>query len=186
MLLIVAATEPELRGAAGLSDVEVLSCGVGPIDAAATTAARLAREPRPERLLHVGIAGARRESGIEPGTLVISSRSVYCDTRSPLVATQLESDPGMLQTARELLPDALVTTIGTSADVDGSHGCDVEAMEGFGVMHAATLAGIPALEVRSVSNVIEEADRTLWRFDLGLESLAAALPRLGKELGARR
>lgn len=186
MLLIVAATDPELRGASRLTDVEVLACGVGPVDAAATTAARLARGPRPGRLLHVGIAGARRNSGIEPGALVVGSRSVYCDTRSPLVAAELEPDPAMLQLARAVLPQALVTTIGTSADVDGSHGCDVEAMEGFGVMHAATLAGVPALEVRSVSNVIEETDRTLWRFDLGLESLADALPQLARDLGAER
>ena len=178
MLLIVAATEPELRGAAGLEGVEVMACGVGPVDAAATTAARLAIAPRPDAVLHVGIAGARRERGLALGTVVIGERSTYCDTRSTLVATELHPDPMLLATARAMLPAAHVGTIGTSADVDGSHGCDVEAMEGFGVLHAATLAGVPALEVRAVSNEIEEDDRSLWRFDLGLDAIADAIPHL--------
>src|SRR5687767_8927015 len=97
MLLLVAATEPELRGADGLRGVEVLACGVGPIDAAATTAARLATQPRPTALLHVGIAGARRASGIEPGTIVVGDRSTYCDTRSRLVARELHPDPVLLE-----------------------------------------------------------------------------------------
>lgn len=183
MLLIVAATELELRGAADVDGVELLACGVGPIDAAATTAARLARDPRPTALLHIGIAGARRTAGLAPGTIVIGDRSLYCDTRSQLVATELHPDPVLLQSARAMLPDAHVGTIGTSADVDGSHGCDVEAMEGFGVLHAATLAGVPALEVRAVSNEIEEPDRSLWRFDLGLGALVDAVPHLVAALG---
>lgn len=183
MLLLVAATGPELRGAGDLPGVEVLACGVGPVDAAATTAARLATLPRPSVLLHVGIAGARRSSGIAPGTIVVGERSIYCDTRSDLVARELHPDPALLAAAVATLPDAHVGTIGTSADVDGSHGCDVEAMEGFGVMHAATLAGVPALEVRVVSNEIEETDRMLWRFDLGLDTLAATIPQLAAALG---
>jgi nucleoside phosphorylase len=185
MLLIVAATEPELRGADDLDHVEVLACGVGPVDAAAMTAARLAHEPRPAALLHVGIAGARRGSGLAPGTVVIGDCSTYCDTTSELVARELHPDPVLLQAARAMLPDAHVATIGTSADVSGSHGCDVEAMEGFGVLHAATLAGVPALEVRAVSNEIEEDDRTLWRFDLGLTAIAEAIPHLAAALSAQ-
>lgn len=178
MLLLVAATGPELRGAEDLRGVELLACGVGPIDAATTTAARLASGPKPSALLHVGIAGARRASGIEPGTVVVGDRSVYCDTRSQLVARELHPDPVLLAAVVAMLPDAHVGTIGTSADVDGSHDCDVEGMEGFAVLHAATLAGVPALEVRAVSNAIEEPDRALWRFDLGLDAIADAIPHL--------
>lgn len=183
MLLVIAATEPELRGAADLPDVDVLACGVGPIDAAATTAARLATGQRPTGILHVGIAGARRASGIAAGTVVLGSRSIYCDTRSALVARELDADPTLLAAAHAALPDAPVLTIGTSADVDGSHGCDVEAMEGFGVLHAATLAGVPAIEVRAVSNEIEEPDRALWRFEDGLAALQQAIPQLAAALG---
>mgnify|MGYP002621079614 CR=1 FL=1 len=57
-------------------------------------------------------------------------------------------------------------------------GCDVEAMEGFGVLRAAQLAGVPAIEVRVISNVIEEADRRLWRFDDAFTAVAALTPCL--------
>jgi nucleoside phosphorylase len=55
-------------------------------------------------------------------------------------------------------------------------------MEGFAVLRAAELAGVPALEVRAVSNEIDEPDRGRWRFDDALAALATALPRLLAEL----
>jgi len=182
MLLVVAATEPELRGAAGLDGVEVLACGIGPVDAAAATAARLAREPRPAAILHVGIAGARRAAALPIGSVVIGDRSTYCDTTSLLVTRALSPNPRLLAAAAAALPDAVTTTIGTSADVDGSAGCDVEAMEGFGVLRAADAAGIPVVEVRVVSNEIEEIDRDKWRFDLALDRLAELLPALASSV----
>ena len=55
---------------------------------------------------------------------------------------------------------------------------DVEAMEGFAVLRACELAGVPAVEVRVVSNEIDEPDRALWRFDEAFALLAETLPRL--------
>jgi nucleoside phosphorylase len=75
-----------------------------------------------------------------------------------------------------------VLPVGTSARVGGTSSCDVEAMEGFAVLRAAELAGVPALEVRAVSNEIDEPDRGRWRFDDALAALATALPRLLAEL----
>jgi nucleoside phosphorylase len=56
-------------------------------------------------------------------------------------------------------------------------------MEGFGVLRAAALAGVPALEVRAISNAVDETDRGRWRFDDALTALAEALPRLLAALG---
>ena len=178
MLVVVAATERELRGADGSSTVV---CGVGPVDAAAATARALA-ELRPAVLLHVGLAGARRGCGIEPPQLVLGSESIYCDTDSPLVAARVEPSPELLAAARGAFPNAVVAPIGTSARVGGTSGCDVEAMEGFAVLRAAQLAGVPALEVRAVANEIEEADRGRWRFDDALAALERALPLLVRTL----
>jgi futalosine hydrolase len=170
MPLLVAATAPELCGAEGLV------CGVGPVEAAATVAAALQRD-RPDAVVHVGIAGAR---GISPGTVVIGAEAVYCDLAAafPLV-DRAAADPLLLEAARRALPNAPVVRIGTSAAVGGvAHDVPVEAMEGFGVLRAAALAGVPALEVRSVSNEIGEGDRSLWQIDEALEALAAVLPVL--------
>jgi nucleoside phosphorylase len=83
-----------------------------------------------------------------------------------------------------VLPDAHVLPIATSARVGGGTACDVEAMEGFAVLRAAQLGGVPALEVRTVSNLVDERDRSRWRFDEAFAALEAALTRLVAELGA--
>ncbi len=57
-------------------------------------------------------------------------------------------------------------------------------MEGFAVLRACELAGVPALEVRVTSNEIEEPDRARWRFDEAFALLASALPLLIRGLGA--
>jgi nucleoside phosphorylase len=54
----------------------------------------------------------------------------------------------------------------------------VEAMEGFGVLRACAQAGIPAIELRAISNELGESDRSRWRIGRALESLADALPRV--------
>jgi futalosine hydrolase len=51
-------------------------------------------------------------------------------------------------------------------------------MEGYAVLRAAALAGVPAVEVRVLSNAVGEADRSRWRLDDAKSVLADALPRL--------
>jgi futalosine hydrolase len=179
MLLVVAATERELRGASGAA---TLACGIGPVEAALATAQALT-ERRPDAVLHVGIAGAR---GIEPPALVLGSESVYCDaldSKSTIARVErVTPDPQLLAAARAALPTALVLPIATSARVGGGTACDVEAMEGFGVLLAAAFAGVPALELRAVSNDVAEPDRAKWRFDDALGALAAAVELLVEAL----
>ena len=173
MILVVAATKRELAGAAGAA---TLACGIGPVEAAAASARALAGLRRPAALLHVGIAGGR---GIPVPQLVIGSEAVYEDALGGgLVPERERPDPRLVDSAQRALPEARVLPIGTSARVGGTSSCEVEAMEGFAVLRAARLAGVPAIEVRAVSNEIDEPDRTRWRFDDALAALDAALPRL--------
>jgi nucleoside phosphorylase len=55
-------------------------------------------------------------------------------------------------------------------------------MEGFAVLRACALAGVPALELRAISNEVEEPDRAKWDFAGALAALAGALPRLAGAL----
>jgi futalosine hydrolase len=177
VILVVAATERELAGANGAAAVV---CGIGPVEAAAATAAAIAAH-RPSAVLHVGIAGARRRSGLSAPTVVVGSEAVYSDltyepgTRSVAAAAEL------VRAARRALPEAPVLPIGTSGHVGGG-GHDVEAMEGFGVLRAAELAAVPAVEVRAIANEIEEPDRGVWRFEEAFAAIASATPRLLKEI----
>jgi nucleoside phosphorylase len=174
-VLVIAATERELTGVA-----DGVVCGVGPVDAAAVTA-RALLERRPRAVLNVGLAGAH---AFEQPELVLGSESRYCDTDSRLVTAVTAPDPDLLAAARAAFPAARVVPIGTSARVNGTTGCDVEAMEGFAVLRACALAGVPALEARVLSNEISEPDRARWRFDDALAFLHETLPRLLEALDA--
>jgi futalosine hydrolase len=170
-LLVVAATGRELASVEGARTV---LCGIGPVEAAVATARALAEE-RPSAVLHVGIAGAR---GLPPLTLVLGSEAVYSDAAGPLVPARALPDATLLGRLHDAFPEAYVRPIGTSARVGGTHSVDVEAMEGFAVLRACELTGVPAVEVRVVSNEIDEEDRSRWRFDDAFAALAETLPRL--------
>jgi futalosine hydrolase len=179
-ILVVSATAREMAAANGW---RTLLCGVGPVDAAATTAAEIVRE-RPALVLHVGIAGARRHGAFPPATLVIGTESQYCDLGVPAewAPGVVDAPSVLIEAAQRALPSAVARAIGTSGRVGGTSGCDVEAMEGFGVLRAAQLAGIPAIEVRAISNHIEEPDRARWHFDAAFAAITAATPLLVEEL----
>ena len=173
MLLVVAATGRELGAVEG---AKTLACGIGPVEAAAATARELA-ERRPDAVLHVGIAGAR---GLPIGTAVVGTEAVYADISAaiPVVDGALP-DARLLAALRDALPSLRALPIATSARVGGTAAAYVvEAMEGFAVLRAAELAGVPAVEVRVVSNEIDEPDRTNWRFAEALDALSELLPRL--------
>ncbi len=175
MLLVVAATERELAFVEG---AETLCCGVGPVESALHTARALAAR-RPDGVLHIGIAGGY---GIAPPALVLGSESVYCDVLDPAFTLsrveRIDPDADLLAAARAALPQALVRPIATCGRVGGGAGYEVEAMEGFGVLRAAALAGVPAVELRAVSNAVGEPDRGRWRIDDALAALAHATATL--------
>jgi futalosine hydrolase len=175
VVLVVAATDREL---AFVRDAETFCCGIGPVEAALQTAHALA-ERRVDAVLHIGIAGAR---GIEPPALVLGSESVYCDVIDPSSALprveRIEPDAAFLARVRTALPEAWLLPIATSGRVGGGTACDVEAMEGFAVLRACALAGVPAVELRAISNAPDEVDRGAWRFDDAFAALGDAVARV--------
>ena len=181
MILVVAATRRELDY---LDGVPTLVCGIGPVESALATSAALAHQS-PDAVVHVGIAGAQR---LPTATLVIGSEAVYCDLIDPsssLPRVERESpDARLLAKARNALPGARVLPVATSGRVGGGSAFEVEAMEGFGVLRAAALARVPAVELRAVSNAVAEHDRTRWQIGDALEALADAVPVLLEALDA--
>jgi len=179
-VLVVAATERELAPSAGW---RTLCCGVGPVDAAVATAASIAVEP-PAAILHVGIAGGRRQHGLAPVSFVIGSEARYADLAVPatFAPSVVVASPALVEAAARVLADAPRLPIGTSGRIDGTSDTPVEAMEGFAVLRAAQQAGVPAVEVRVISNEIEERDRARWHFDRAFEAIVEATPRLVEEV----
>ena len=178
---MVAATEFEAALVAP-GRARVVVSGIGPVEAALATARALAEE-RPEAVLQVGIAGAQT---LPNGSIAIGAESVYCDVLDPAArlarVERVAPDARLLDAARRALPEAHVLPIGTSGRVGGGAGCEVEAMEGFGVLRAASTAGVPALELRAISNPVAERDRDAWRIETALDALRAALPPVLDEI----
>jgi futalosine hydrolase len=174
-VLVVAATEREL---ALLDGLDTFCCGIGPVEAALRTG-RAIEERRPDFVVQAGIAGSRT---LEPPALALGSEAVYCDVIDPDSTLprveRARPDAALLERARSALPEAHVLPIATCGKVGGGTGFDVEAMEGFGVLRACDLAGVPAVELRAISNSPDEADRSNWRFDEAFVALAGALQRL--------
>jgi futalosine hydrolase len=166
-VLVIAATEREL---AHVRRFETFACGIGPVEAA-----RALRERAPSAVVHVGIAGARTLPLL---TVVLGSEAVYEDLAAAIpVVDRAAPDAALFERLHAALPDAVVSPIGTSAAV-GSGQSEIEAMEGFAVLRACEDAGVPAVELRVVSNSIGEPDRTEWLFDEAFEVLGSVLDRL--------
>nr|WP_246363329.1 futalosine hydrolase [Deinococcus budaensis] len=194
--MIVVATAGE---AARLTDLpaRVVVSGVGPVAAALATARALASE-RFDLAVSAGIGGAYPGSGLRPGDLAVSGRIVQADLGAQdgegflgLEALGLSilpdaphaGDFGVWSDAAALAARVgarcgplltLSTVTGTSAQAQALAarfpGALTEGMEGAGVAHAALLAGVPALELRGVSNPVGPRDRAGWRIP---EALAA-------------
>jgi predicted 5'-methylthioadenosine/S-adenosylhomocysteine nucleosidase len=179
VILVVAATERELERIDG---AVTLCTGIGPVEAGLATAFALTKE-QPAAVLHIGIAGART---LQPPAVVIGSEAIYRDLAglsADLPRTErVLPDATLLEAAKHALPEAHVLPICTSARVGAPTDCDVEAMEGFAVLRAAELSGVPALELRAISNAFDEWDRSRWRFDAAFEAVADAAKRLVAEL----
>jgi hypothetical protein len=164
-MLVVAATERELGGRPGFV------CGIGPVEAAASVA-RLLASREVDAVLHIGIAGAR---SLEPLSVVLGSEAVYCDIAARIpVVERVSPDGSLLERVRGGVPEAHVLPIGTSAAVGGAASCDVEAMEGFGVLRACELAGVPAVELRVISNRYADTE---WAFEEAFAALGDAVDR---------
>ena len=169
-VLLVAATERELDGRDGLV------CGVGPVEAAAATARALALGNW-RAVLHIGVAGGR---DLAVGSLVIGAEAIYCDLSATVrLFDRVPADPRLIAAAQQVIPGAQILPIGTSAAVGGSsREMAVEAMEGFGVLRAAALAGVPAVEIRAISNQIGEPDRSRWQVTEAIDALSRETPAL--------
>jgi len=188
----VCALPAELRYFTARSGIEVFACGVGPVEAAAAVARKLALE-RYEAVLNVGIAGAFPSRGkVGEAFLVVEEAlaDVGLEGGGPLtlpdgyhLVEREEAEPELvgrcagagLRSARGLTVAQVTSTAATGARLAARYGADLESMEGFSVLRAAALARIPALEVRGVSNYVGDRAHSEWDFRAGARAAAAAL-----------
>lgn len=62
-----------------------------------------------------------------------------------------------------------------AAELATRYGALCETMEGAAYAHVAAIYGVPYLEVRGISNVVEDRDLSKWRLDQAAEAAATAV-----------
>ncbi|CAL9456497.1 Futalosine hydrolase [Streptomyces sp. enrichment culture] len=185
--------------------VDVMAAGVGPAAAAVGAATALATAPYPYDLVVTAGIGGGFAPRAPLGSLVVSDSIVAADLGADTPDGYLPVEelgfgrsvhtPPAALTARVtdavrgsgvpclLAPVLTVSTVtGTAAraaELAARHPrAGAEAMEGFGVAEAAAAHGVPAVEIRAVSNAVGPRDRAAWRIGEALDALRAAFEPL--------
>ncbi len=176
--------------------IDVLITGIGLMHTAYFMGKALAKNTY-DLALQFGIAGSFRKD-IVPGTIVNVVEEVVADLGAEdkedfLDATELHLLPpnqfpyhsGKLQNTT---PDAVygVSTLQRvkGISVNKVHGYqrsidkiiqrydpDVESMEGAAFLHACLRERIPCLQIRAISNYIEDRDKDRWNIPLAIDNL---------------
>lgn len=189
------------RGLQGDGRFEVALAGVGPARAAAQTAMALARASMPfDLVISAGIGGGF--TGVAAvGSIVVADRIVAADLGAEtadgfLMVDELGFGSAVVDVdavlaarlKRQLAEGGLQAAAGAVLTVSAATGtartaaeraarverAAAEGMEGYGVAVAAQEWGLPALEVRAISNPVGPRDRSAWRIKEALEALEAA------------
>jgi futalosine hydrolase len=177
---------------------DLIVAGIGPASAAAATATALALGSY-DVCLSLGICGAYRgtadigdtvvATGLVAADLGADSPEGFLGTGALGWAEDVSTvDPALLKAVVDRLGDVVTGPVLTVSTVTGTraradelglrHGGVAEAMEGWGVLTAALRHAVPVLEVRTVSNLVEDRDTSTW----DIRAALAALTRVGTQL----
>lgn len=193
MILLVCAVAKELEFLAPRAGVEILVTGVGPVEAAANVSRALA-QGHYDLVINAGIAGAFDGCASIGDGVVVSEERLELDLETGgtielpgglTVADRVSSSLDLADRLVELgfpvlrgITVSRVTATETTAQRLQAGGAQVETMEGFAVLRAAEIAGVPAIEVRGISNRVGERDCSGWDFFAGVAGLQRVLDAL--------
>jgi futalosine hydrolase len=196
MILVVCAVAAELRGYMR-EGIDVVAVGVGPVEAAIGTV-RALQAGHYALVINAGIGGGFADCArVGDAVAVTDERYVELgredagELRLPggtLLETSISADAAMLERCRAakspvvfgrgVTSATITTTAARAASLVARFAPAVEAMEGFAVLRAAAAAGVPALEVRGISNIVGDRAASGWDFRAGSAAAVNALDAL--------
>lgn len=180
-----------------------MASGIGSAEAAAATARELARG-RYDAVVNAGIAGVFRGCGAVGDAYVIGEDTVADFGREDHTPLHLPAGARLVRSVTaaatlvehaHALPNRIVrgltvtqitASAATALRLRHTYHADVETMESFAVLRAAELAGIPAIGVRGISNIVGDSATSEWDFHAGAQAAVAALRALLSLLTERR
>ncbi|RPI51291.1 MAG: futalosine hydrolase [Acidobacteria bacterium] len=187
-LLVCVATELECavlkeRLDGNHPSVAIVRTGVGPVNAAHAVTLFLARSEA-RAIIVCGVGGAYPSSGLKVGDVVCADTECYGDLGAtspsgfldmralgfPVVEAPVplfnELPMQIFPVERRVRFVTMTTCTGTDSEaraIERRTGGAVENMEGAAVAHVAHLHGVPAGEVRGISNLVTDRDTRAWR-----------------------
>jgi futalosine hydrolase len=193
VILIASAVEAELGSWQGRDGVETLITGVGPVEASCALADALAGR-RYALVVNAGIAGALDGAAAVGDGVVVGddTMELALESGAPLdlprgitLVDRTASDAdlvGRLRTKGFPVLHGITVVRVTSSDTTArrlrERGAQVESMEGFAVLRAAERAGVPAIQLRGISNRCGNRETSGWDFAAGAAGLRRVLDAL--------
>lgn len=175
--------------------VRIIETGVGPVNAAHAATVAIVTD-RPDRIVVCGVGGAYPLSGLAIGDVMSAEVEIYGDLGAqspggfldmqalgfPVVAG---STPLFNELPLSVFPVERRGRFVTVSTCTGSEAVareledrtrgTIENMEGAAVVHVAQLHGVPVGEIRGVSNMVTNRDKSSWRLREAAEATQAAL-----------
>lgn len=193
MILVTCAVGKELAFLRPQPHVELLVTGVGPVEAAASISRALAQSSY-DLVISAGIAGAFEGAAQLGEGVVVTDEQLELDLETGIpislpdgasVVNRASSDLTLVDRLVELGFRAVrgitvprVTATDGSAARLAAFGVGVETMEGFAALRAAEIAGVAAIEVRGISNIVCDRKNSRWDFAAGAQGVEKILTAL--------
>jgi futalosine hydrolase len=201
MRILIVTSVPAETDAIGSHDgVKVVTGGIGRTNAAASTTEAILRHDPFAAVVNAGIAGVLPGGKLAIGDTVVASVCVYAEeglvtpagfadmaeigfSLGDFQGNAVPVDDGLLGRLAGLFPTGAIATVATCSGTDEAAEsvarrtlAVAEAMEGAAVVHAARRLGVPAIELRVISNTTGDRDNQEW-------DLAGAMAALGRSVG---
>ncbi len=193
MILVTCAVGKELAFFRPQPHVEMLVSGVGPVEAASAVSRALAQSTY-DLVISAGIAGAFEGAAQLGEGVVVSDEMLELDLETGVPISLPEGASLVNHTSSDLTLVDRLAELGfravrgitvsrvTATDVSAARlavfGVGVETMEGFSVLRAAEIAGVPAVEVRGISNIVCDRKNSRWDFSAGVQGVQTILTAL--------
>jgi len=202
-ILIVVAVAKEAEAIGVIDGVHLVVAGVGRTNAACATTEAILRQGPFSAVISAGVAGALPDasgkSAVPIGEAIVASACVYAE--EGLIAPDgfhdmthlgfplgdfkgntVPVDPRLLSALSGTFRVGPIATVATCSGTDAAAaevarrtGALAEAMEGAAVVHAARRLGVPAIEIRAISNSTGDRPNQLWRLAEGLAALGSSV-----------
>ncbi|RJX26889.1 MAG: futalosine hydrolase [Desulfurivibrio sp.] len=202
---------PARQALAGTQNLAFLLSGVGPVDAAFALTRYLSLHYQVSAVINFGVAGAYRDTGLAVLDLCVAQQEVladlgicYTDRIEPLaidalaVNREFTLDSQLYQEARRILGFENIPFVsgrfltvscasGTGLRGDYLHTANqgiCENMEGAALARVCQGFGVDFLELRSVSNMVEDRDPARWRLKEACAAAGFAVARVVQGLSS--